>query len=82
MTDERKYFSPTAADELTKEIIDAAYEIADGWYQNTRIDWEDLLERLERAPLESGDFLDMGSDMLSPAIKRLRSEVNKMRRES
>jgi hypothetical protein len=76
-----EYWSPTAADELTEEIIDAAYEIGEGWYPDTRIDWDDLIDRLDRQGIErDGKELDLGEDMLSPFIVKLKREVNKRRR--
>jgi hypothetical protein len=74
-------FSPTAAEDVTEELVSITLEIVDGWYQDTRIDWEDVLDRLEKATLEDGRGIDMGSDLGSPAIKRLKSQVRKALRE-
>lgn len=81
MAEKKEYWSPTAADELSQEIIDAAYDIGEGWYADTRIDWDDLLYRLERQGIErGGKELDLGDDMQSPFIVKLKREVNKLRR--
>lgn len=75
-------YAPTAAADITDEIADAAYEIADGWYQGTRIDWEDLLERLDRQTLADGRAIDMGDSLTSPAITELKKRVRAMRRSA
>jgi hypothetical protein len=72
-------YSPTAANEVTEEIIEEAYQIADGWYQGQRIEWDDLLDRLEGMEV-NGKELDLGTDTLSPFIVKLKREVNKRRR--
>ncbi len=71
-----------AAADVTDEIIQLAWSIADGWYQGRTIDWGDLLDRLDQAELSDGTVLELGEDMLSPAIMKIKLEVRKMRRES
>lgn len=61
---------------VTDELVEAAYEIVDGWYQEGRIDWEDVWDRLERQ-----QDLDLGTDLLSPELKEIKKRVLKMRRE-
>ena len=64
--------------EVTDELVEAAYEIADGWYQNGRIDWEDVWDRMER----NDPDLDLGSDLGSPELVEIKKRVLKMRREA
>ncbi|MFI6495997.1 hypothetical protein [Nonomuraea typhae] len=63
--------------EVTDELVEAAYEIVDGWYQTGQIDWEDVWDRLERQI----DDLDLGTDLGSPELKELKRRVLKMRKE-
>lgn len=64
--------------EVTDELVEAAYEIVDGWYQEGRIDWEDVWDRLERQTKD----LDLGTDLNSPELRELKKRVLKMRREA
>lgn len=62
--------------DVTDEILDAAESIFDGWFADgVRIDWHDFLDRLERVTLEDGSGLDLGGDMLSPAILRIKRHI-------
>ncbi len=77
-----KYLELRAADQVTDEIVTAAYDIADGWYRDTGIDWEDLLDRLDGMETADGLILDLGDSLLSPAIREIRKRVRKMLAES
>ncbi|MCX5201493.1 hypothetical protein OG897_08510 [Streptomyces sp. NBC_00237] len=72
-------YTPTTAAEITEEIVDAAYEIADGWFQGKRINWERLLYRLDGMELADGRRLYMPEDLTHPANEALKKAVNKMR---
>jgi hypothetical protein len=71
------YTSPQAASDITEEIVTVATDVVDGWYPEGRIDWEDLLERIDGTELADGSRLDMGESMMSEAITRLKREVRK-----
>jgi hypothetical protein len=59
------------ADTLRHDIA----EVFDGWFAFVpSIDWDDFLERLE----SRGDY-DLGSDMNSPAIRRIKQIVRSLR---
>lgn len=61
----------TAVDaDAIREDIEAVVE---GWYPTGRIDWEDLLDRIE----DRG--YDLGTDLTSPAIKRIKAIVKEIR---
>ena len=65
----------------TKQDADAIVEdieaVYDGWYaEASRIDWEDFLDRLEARGH------DLGSDMLSPAVLRIKAIVKGLRAQS
>lgn len=59
-----------------EELMEAAESIFDGWYADrTRIDWDDFLYRLECAT-----DVDLGSNMMSPQIARIKAHVRAYRR--
>lgn len=65
----------TAAD--ADSIREKVESIFDGWYADSaRIDWDDFINRVEK----SGDF-DLGDDMGSPAIKRIKAIVRELRKQ-
>jgi hypothetical protein len=61
--------------------MDIAYSLTEGWYQTGRIDWHDFLDRMDDIELTDGTILDLGEDMLSPAIKKIKSYVRDYRRQ-
>ena len=74
MADDKPYIDILTAEDVTQDILDEALEIADGWYADTNIDWEDLLDRLERhSPW------DFGQDPDSPAIRKIKRYVRSQR---
>lgn len=67
-------------DQVTDEIVQAAQEIVDGWYPKGRIDWEDVWDRLDGASLEDGTVLDLGDNLLSPALVYIKKEIQHARK--
>jgi len=64
------------ADDVTDEIIGIAQSVYAGWYgDGQRIDWEDLIDRVDGAELGHGTRLDLGDAMDSPASKKIKSEM-------
>jgi hypothetical protein len=63
------------ADDVTEEILEAAESIHDGWFPVGRIDWESLLDRLDGMELDDGATLDLGEDLLSPAIRKIKAHL-------
>lgn len=59
-------------EDVSEEIIRLVHGIVDGWYSEGRVDWEDFWDRLEGSFLRDGTRLDLGSDLSSPALKRLK----------
>jgi hypothetical protein len=57
------------------ELLEAAEEVYAGWYADSRIDWGDFLDRLERHA-----DTDLGGDMLSPLIKKIKRHINLYRK--
>jgi hypothetical protein len=76
----KKYTSPVTAADVTDEMVNIALGIVEGWYDEGRIDWEDVWDRMDGAELNDGTWLDMGTDLLSPALAKIKSEVRKARR--
>jgi hypothetical protein len=73
----------TSSDDVTFEILEAAQDIYDGWYNDVSvIDWEDFIDRLDGTSLEDGTKLDLGDDLLSPAIKSIKRHIRKYVTES
>lgn len=69
-----RVISTTAdADDLREDIE----SIFDGWYADvSRIDWQDFIDRLEKR----GAY-DFGTDMDSPAIRRVKAIVKELRKQ-
>jgi hypothetical protein len=79
-TDATNYTAVVKADQVTTEIFEAAESIFDGWYADVpRIDWDDFLDRLDGMSLEDGSTLDLGEDMMSPAIKTIKTHIRRYR---
>lgn len=70
MSDPKPIRTAADADSIREDIE----QVFDGWYADAdRIDWHDFIDRLE------GHDNDLGSDMLSPAIKRIKAIVKELR---
>lgn len=70
----------TKSHEVTEEIRQLFYDAVDGWYPTGRIDWHDLLDRVDGAELKDGTILDLGDSMVSPAIRAIKGYVRDYRR--
>lgn len=64
---------------VTDEVVRLAVDIVDGWYQEGRIDWEDVWDRLDGSELSDGTKLDLGNDLDSSELKELKRKVRKIR---
>lgn len=60
-----------AADDVTDEILDVVREVIEGWYNEGRIDWPDVWDRAEGAELADGSILDLGTDLVAPALVKI-----------
>ncbi len=79
MTDQ--WTTVTEADQVTDEILTLAEGIYDGWYADAaRIDWVDFIDRMEGRRLDDNTKLDLGGDMASPAIRRIKKHINDYRK--
>lgn len=74
-------YAPETADDVIEELVTLAISITDSHYLDTAIDWDDVLDRMERRRLDDGRGIDWGSDPGSPAVRRLKARVRAARRE-
>jgi hypothetical protein len=72
-------FDVRTAEDVTDEVLEIVQGIVEGWYDEGRIDWEDVWDRMEKSVLDDGRGIDMGEDLGSPAIKKIKSEIRKWR---
>jgi hypothetical protein len=73
-------FEVRTAEDVTPEIIEIAQGIVEGWYDEGRIDWEDVWDRMEKSFLDDGRGIDMGEDLDSPAIRKIKKEIRAWRK--
>lgn len=75
------YVEVVTVEQVTDEILTAAEDIHNGWYASeTRVDWTDLWDRLDGTTLDSGAIVDLGGDMGSPAILRIKKHIKAYRK--
>uniref|UniRef100_A0AAU3I5Y9 Uncharacterized protein n=1 Tax=Streptomyces sp. NBC_01393 TaxID=2903851 RepID=A0AAU3I5Y9_9ACTN len=72
-------FEVRTAEDVTDELLELVQNIVGGWYDEGRIDWEDVWDRLEKQTLDDGRGIDMGEDLGSPAILKIKREIRKWR---
>jgi len=74
----RKLTSVLRKEDVTDEIIDIVLDVVEGWYNEGRIDWEDVWDRSEGAELKDGTELDFGTDLASPAMREIKKRIRSM----
>ena len=79
-SDRRPLTTIMQTDQVTEEIIQAAVDIVEGWYNEGRVDWDNVWDRMDGQVLNDGSEIDMGTDIESPAMRKIKREVNKRRR--
>jgi hypothetical protein len=67
------------ADDVTDEVLEQVKGIVEGWCDDGPIDWEDVWDRMEKRVLDDGRGIDMGEDLSSPAIRKIKREIRKWR---
>lgn len=72
-------FKVETAEDVTDEILEIVKGIVEGWYDEGRIEWDDVWDRMERTYLDDGRGIDMGEDLDSPAIRKIKREIRKWR---
>ncbi|NUT90899.1 MAG: hypothetical protein HOY78_02600 [Saccharothrix sp.] len=76
------YTTVTSADDVPQELLDHAVESADSRFGDGPIDWNLLIDRLDGWEFPDGLLADFGDDMDSPAIRKIKAHVRKVRRDS
>lgn len=76
---ETRYTEVTAREDVTQEILDLAEYAAS--FQDDRIDWEDVWDRMDGAMLSDGTRLDLGRSSDSSAMRAIRRHINAARRD-
>jgi hypothetical protein len=72
-------FEVRTAEDVTDEVLEIVQGIVEGWYDERPIDWEDVWDRMEKSVLDDGRGIDMGEDLGSPAILKIKKEIRKWR---
>ena len=77
---EPTYTRVTEAAQVTEEILDIAQDTEEGWFgDSARIDWEDFIDRMDGTDLKDGTRLDLGDQIDSPAIRKIKRHVRTLR---
>lgn len=74
------WFEVVTADDVTDEVFDLAESVTDGWYSDGPIDWEDVWDRMEGSPMDDGRPLSMGSELDTPAMRKIQRHIRELRR--
>ena len=69
----------TPAETIPQELLDEALNIADGWYLDRRIDWEDVWDCLDGFELSDGSAVGI-TTLYGPAIDKIKRYVNQARK--
>ncbi|MFI7083816.1 hypothetical protein ACIBUR_09440 [Streptomyces anulatus] len=73
-------FEVRTTEDVTPEIIELVQGIVEGWYNEGRIDWEDVWDRMDKSVLGDGRGIDMGDDLAAPALRKIQKEIRAWRR--
>jgi hypothetical protein len=61
-------------------IRDHIESVHSGWFTGPDpIDWEDFIDRLDGRRMENGSLIDMGGQLDSAAIRRIKAIVRELR---
>ena len=79
-TPDHTYTAVREAADVTDEILAIAESIEEGWYGGgARIDWDDLVNRLDGSALKDGTRVDMGGRTDTPAIRKIQRHIRAQR---
>lgn len=65
---------------VTEDVLELAVEITDGWYLDTRIDWDDVWDRMDGQTIGDGTVLDI-PHLNSPALRMIQRYIQNLRRQ-
>lgn len=68
------------AADVTPEVMAIVEDIEEGWFNDTPIDWDDFIDRLDGSELADGSVIDMGPSMASGAIREIKKRIRELRR--
>ncbi|MGW3274498.1 hypothetical protein ACWDFH_23960 [Streptomyces kronopolitis] len=68
-------FEVRSTKDVTNEVLKIVKGIVEGWYNSGSVDWEDVWDRMEKSQLDDGRGVDMGTDLDSPAIRKIKREI-------
>lgn len=65
--------------DVTDEVLDLAESYAEGFYVNRgeRVDWNDLMDRLDGLELDDRTRIDLGNEYDTPAWRKIQRETRK-----
>lgn len=75
------YTPVTEASQVTEEVMQAARDIVEGWYNEGRVDWENVWDRMDGTTLNDGSRLDLGGQTDTPAMRKIQRQIRKEFRE-
>lgn len=78
--DSPKWTTLHTAEDVTDEILEIAVNITDGFYAGDSIDWLDVWDRMDNVELTDGTRLDVGEDVDTPALRKIKNQVRHLRR--
>lgn len=73
--------------EVTEKLIEFIYTVVDGWFSPSDVsrmgyaEWNELFDRVDGIVLEDGTEVDLGTDLVSPGVKKIKSLVRDYRRQ-
>lgn len=78
---DKDFKSIETATDVTAEILEMTEGIHDGWFDNDSvIDWDHFIDRLDGRRLDNGLYIDMGDNMGSPAINKIKRHIRNYRK--
>ena len=75
------YTTISVVADVTEEVLSTARDIVEGWYNNGRVDWENVWDRMDGSRMDDGTTLDMGGQTDTPAMRKIQRTIRKEFRE-
>jgi hypothetical protein len=80
--DSNDWYYVRSVDDLSEDILDLAWDLAEAWYPE-RIEWDDFFDnRLEGMQLVNGKKLALPGNYSDPVFKAIKQHINKLRRSN
>lgn len=81
MTGDDTYTTVTTAEQVTEEILSLTEGVIEGWYNDGKVDWEDVWDRIEGSHLDDGTVLNLGNNTDTPAMRKIQRHIRQWLRE-